>query len=129
MQGADLACATSDANRESRSHPAPPRRVGARARGGASSSNPSPSPSPNLNPNPEPRPNPNQERKLLGQATAPLTSHWPAEEAALALALAASAAESEGDGQGSKGEGEGEGSMGEEHERRIMAGTKLLEPS
>ena len=75
------------------------------------------------------------------------------EEAALALALAASAADGEGEGKVSRmgegegkvsrmGEGEGEGSMGEggstseaeaasaamgeEHERRIMAGTKLL---
>ena len=63
------------------------------------------------------------------------------EEAALALALAASAAEGEGEGEVSR-MGEGEGSMGEggstseaeaasaamgeEHERRIMAGTKLL---
>jgi hypothetical protein len=97
-----------------------------------------------------------EERKLLGQATAPLPPHWPptappvvavlippAASAAAPPPAADSAAEGEGEGEGvgegvgegegegegvgeGEGEGEGEGSMGEEHERRIMAGTKLL---
>ena len=78
-------------------------------------------------------------------STAPPPAEGREEEAALALALAASAVDGGGEGDGKvsrMGEGEGEGSMGEggstseaeaasaamgeEHERRIMAGTKLL---